>query len=123
MLTLSLQYPIEKALAVSAIGLVTVIAILAVIACLILLVSKSIRAVETAVTKKSDAGKSAEKAPAAQVQTVAEKTSQGTVELINTDEKEAAVIMAIVSDKTGIPLERLSFRSIELVEDEKKGEK
>ena len=33
------------------------------------------------------------------------------------DEKEAAVIMAIVSDKTGIPLSRLKFESIRLTED------
>ncbi len=32
-------------------------------------------------------------------------------------EKEAAVIMAIVSDKTGIPLNRLKFESIKLTED------
>lgn len=37
--------------------------------------------------------------------------------LENVDEKEAAVIMAIVSDKSGIPLERLSFSSIKLMED------
>ena len=33
------------------------------------------------------------------------------------DEREAAVIMAIVSDKTGIPLNRLKFESIRLTED------
>lgn len=33
------------------------------------------------------------------------------------EEKEAAVVMAIVSDKTGIPLERLRFHSIKLMED------
>lgn len=32
-------------------------------------------------------------------------------------DKEAAVIMAIVSDKTGIPLNRLKFKSIRLTED------
>ena len=40
-----------------------------------------------------------------------------TVLLENVDEKEAAVIMAIVSDKSGIPLERLDFTSIKLMED------
>lgn len=42
---------------------------------------------------------------------------QNSVELIETDEKTAAVIMAIVSDKSGIPLNRLAFKSIKLVED------
>ena len=37
--------------------------------------------------------------------------------LSGVEEKEAAVIMAIVSDKTGIPLSRLRFDSIKLMED------
>ena len=37
--------------------------------------------------------------------------------LTGIEEKEAAVVMAIVSDKTGIPLERLRFYSIKLMED------
>ncbi len=43
--------------------------------------------------------------------------NQGELELVGTDEKTAAVIMAIVSDKSGIPLNRLSFKSIKLMED------
>ena len=43
--------------------------------------------------------------------------NQGELELINTDEKTAAVIMALVSHQTGIPLERLDFKSIRLIED------
>ncbi len=43
--------------------------------------------------------------------------TQGELELIGTDEKTAAVIMAIVSNKSGIPLNRLSFKSIKLMED------
>ena len=119
MILLSLQYPIEKALAVSAIGLITVITILAVIACLILLVSKVIRAVEAAVTKKP----AADEAPASPVLPIAEGINSGEVDLIDTDEKTAAVIMAIVSQKSGIPLNRLSFKSIRLIDDEKKGDK
>ena len=44
-------------------------------------------------------------------------TSSGDLELIGVDEKTAAVIMAIVSDKSGIPLNRLQFKSISLMED------
>lgn len=43
--------------------------------------------------------------------------SNGELDLIETDEKTAAVIMAIVSNKSGIPLNRLSFKSIRLMED------
>ena len=46
--------------------------------------------------------------------------SQGTIDLVNVDEKTAAIIMAIVSDKSGIPLNRLSFKSIKLVEEKNK---
>ncbi len=44
-------------------------------------------------------------------------TSSGDLELVGVDEKTAAVIMAIVSDKSGIPLNRLQFKSITLTED------
>jgi hypothetical protein len=37
--------------------------------------------------------------------------------LENIEEQDAAAIMAITSDKTGIPLENLIFNSIKLVED------
>ena len=117
----NLKMPLTDAIATSVIGIVTVILILAIISLLIILVSKVIRAVEGAASKK---------APAAPVAAAATATApagvpmpagmnQGELELINTDEKTAAVIMAIVSDKSGIPLNRLSFKSIKLVEDEK----
>ncbi len=114
---LSMKMPLSEALAVSLIGITVVMVILAIIACLILLVSKAIRAIEA---KAASAGPAAP-APS-QVTPAAQKTTAGQVELIDTDEKSAAVIMAIVSKKSGIPLERLSFRSIKLIEDEKKGD-
>ena len=116
----NLNMPLTDALATSLIGITTVICILAIIAVLIILVSKVIRAVEGA------AGKKAPEAPAAVATASAPAgvpmpagMNQGELELINTDEKTAAVIMAIVSDKSGIPLNRLSFKSIKLVEDKK----
>lgn len=45
--------------------------------------------------------------------------SIGDLTLINTTEEEAAVIMAITSDKSGIPLNRLKFNTIKLMEDKK----
>jgi len=44
--------------------------------------------------------------------------SAGTLVLKNTDEKTAAMLMAIVADEAGLPLERLIFRSIKLVSEE-----
>ena len=117
----NLKMPLTDALATSLIGIVTVIAILAVIAVLIIIVSKVIRAIEGAATKKAPATPEAT-APAASAPAgvpLPAGMNQGELELINTDEKTAAIIMAIVSDKSGIPLNRLSFKSIKLVEDEK----
>ena len=43
--------------------------------------------------------------------------SQGQLELIGVDEATAAMLMALVSYKTEIPLNRLAFRSIKFVEE------
>ena len=48
-----------------------------------------------------------------------DNTSQGTLTLENVTEEEAAVIMAIVSNRSGIPLNRLQFNSIRLLEEPK----
>ena len=59
-------------------------------------------------------------APAAPAVTAApasdEMFSSGSLKLKNCDEKTAAMIMAIVADDTGIPLNELVFKSIKLVE-------
>lgn len=113
-----LKMPLTDALATSVIGITTVILILAVIAVLIILVSKVIRAFE-AKTATSTAAEAPFSAASAGVPMPA-GMNQGQLELIDTDEKTAAIIMAIVSNKSGIPLNRLSFKSIKLLEDEKK---
>lgn len=112
-----LKMPLSDAFAVALIGVSTVIIILAVIACLILLVSKVIRSIEAAAAKKKPvaAADTAVHAPAGVP--MPSGMNQGELELIGTDEKTAAIIMAIVSDKSGIPLNRLSFKSIKLMED------
>ena len=43
--------------------------------------------------------------------------SEGELLLVKTDEPTAAVIMAIVSNQSKIPLNRLSFKSIKLCEE------
>ncbi len=59
----------------------------------------------------------ATKTPSAPSKPAGPAASSGDLELVGTDEKTAAVIMAIVSDKSGIPLNRLQFKSITLMED------
>ncbi|MBO5410011.1 MAG: OadG family protein [Clostridia bacterium] len=113
-----MDFDIFDALVVSLIGVSVVMSILAIIAVFIILISKVIRVVE-AKASKAPAAKNEPAAPAAVP--APEGVNNGEVELIGTDEKTAAVIMAIVSEKCKIPLNRLSFKSIRLLEDEKKG--
>ena len=53
----------------------------------------------------------------ADAQDPGEEFSSGTLKLKGCDEKTAAMIMAIVSDNTGIPLSELVFKSIKLVDE------
>ena len=67
---------------------------------------------------EAPAAAAATSAPAAPAAPAApeEEFSSGTLKLKGCDEKTAAMIMAIVSDNTGIPLSELVFKSITLVE-------
>ena len=114
------SFTIVDALLTSVIGIATVMVILAIIAVLIIFVSKVIRAFESKTAKSEAVIGDAPVAPAAGIP-MPEGMNEGEVELINTDEKTAAVIMALVSHNSGIPLNRLSFKSIKLLDDEKKG--
>ena len=85
---------------------------------LISISGKIIEAV-TKAGKKEEPAKAAPAAPAAPAVAAAvagEEFSSGTLKLKDCDEKTAAMIMAIVSDNTGIPLSELVFKSIKLVE-------
>ena len=115
-----MEFTLTDALATSLIGITTVNLILAIIAVLILLVSKVIRAIESKTAKAPTEAKAAAPVAAPAGVPMPAGMNQGQLELIDTDEKTAAVIMAIVSNKSGIPLNRLSFKSIKLLEDEKK---
>ena len=58
-----------------------------------------------------------------ETETVEQPLAKGTcgeLKLINTDERDAAMIMAIVADQTNTPLNELRFRSIKRVEEEEK---
>ncbi|MCQ2602698.1 MAG: OadG family protein [Clostridia bacterium] len=47
----------------------------------------------------------------------------GDLLLVNTEEKDAAMIMAIVADRTGTPLNELRFKSIKRIDNDKESEK
>ena len=61
-----------------------------------------------------------EKAPEEAKEQPLAKGTCGELKLINTDERDAAMIMAIVADQTNTPLNELRFKSIKRLEDEQK---
>lgn len=98
-----------KAALVAVVGFCTVLLILAVIALFI----KGI----AAVFDKSANKKKTTNSPITPVPAAPSAPVQPSVELINVDEQTAAIIMAIVSHRSGISLDRLAFKSIKLSED------
>ena len=105
------------ACAVAGFTISVVFGVLLLICLLIKLFTKIISAIEKLTNKAS---KTEAPAPAVAVATTEaaseEEFSSGSLKLKNCDEKTAAMIMAIVSDNTGIPLSELVFKSIKLVE-------
>jgi len=94
-------------------GFVVVLAMLAIIAVAILIFSKIMSVANKKSEKKEEAPVKTEKAGTP----LPENTSAGSLVTTDVDEKTAAVIMAIVSKESGIPLNRLSFKSIKLMEE------
>ncbi len=103
-------------LIVALVGIVIVLVELGILAVLIQGISKIVRALEGTVSKKSAAPAAAAPAPAA-APAVAPAAPSAGVQLVGVDEPTAAVVMAIVSNESGIPLNRLSFKSIKITED------
>ncbi len=101
-------------------GFVVVLAMLALIAVVILVFSK-VMALSN--DKKKVADTTTPATPAAPATPAGNplpaNASAGSLDLVDVDEKTAAVIMAIVSKESGIPLNRLSFKSIKKTEDKK----
>ncbi len=117
----SIKMPIAETLMTAIVGILTVLLILAVIDVLIMLVSKAVRAIEKRLSGKNTSVSPETKANDTPKGTpLAENMSEGDLVLVGVDEPTAAVIMALVSFQSGIPLNRLCFKSIRLMEDEKK---
>lgn len=113
-----MEFTIADALNTSITGFIVVLIILALIACIIVILSKVIR-IFTDKEKKSEKV-STEQGTPAKASAVVPQTVQstGALELYKVDEKTAATVMAIVSHDSGIPLNRLQFKSIKLIEPE-----
>lgn len=104
---------ISKVLLVALVGFVTVVTLLSIIALFI----KFIAFVFAKVTGKKSVPAPAAKPASVQTAGKTAKTLRSEVKLIDVDEPTAAVIMALVSHNSGIPLERLDFKSIKPLED------
>ena len=110
---------IPEALAVAGFTIAVVFGVLLLICIAIKIFSAIIGCFDKAVKKEEPAAAPAPakaEAPAAPA-AEEEEFSSGSLKLKGCDEKTAAMIMAIVSDNTGIPLSELVFKSITLVEE------
>jgi len=90
-----------------------VFCLLAIIYILILIFSVGIRAIEKR-HRQAKAKLAKAEADATESEAIVEEDifSSGYLKLVNVDERTAAIIMAIVSDESGIPLSELCFKSI-----------
>lgn len=102
------------ALKVSLVGFAIVFLVLGFLAAFVFCMGKVFEAIQQNKEKKAPAVASLSEESAAYT-----PAATG-LNLVNTTEEEAAVIMAITSDMTKIPLNRLKFNSIKLLEDDKK---
>lgn len=98
-------------------GFLVVLSMLAIIAIVIFIFSKVMYSVSKKKEAKETVWETGAAAPVATGTPLADGNSAGKLDLVDVDEPTAAVIMAIVSDQSGIPLNRLNFKSIKKVED------
>lgn len=111
---ISLTMPETLLIAVA--GIIVVMLELALLTVLILGLSKIMRSIESKLGKSSlpeaPAAPAAAPVAAPTPAPAAAVPAMAGIQLTDVDEPTAAVIMAIISNESGIPLERLSFKSI-----------
>ena len=116
----------SETLFVAVAGILVVMAELALITVLILGISKILRSIESKLSGGENEAPEvtvipvAAPAPVVPAAPAASAVSYGAVngvQLIDVDEPTAAVVMALVSNQSGIPLERLAFRKIKGITD------
>ncbi len=101
-----------ESLLVALSGIVTVFMMLAVLCLMIPVISKTVASIEGKKSAPVPAPAAPATAPAAPAPSASGGTYTGEVALIGCDEKTAAMVMAIVSYETGIPLDQLIFHKI-----------
>lgn len=105
----------KEGIIVAILGIIIVLVELGMLAVLIQGISKIVRALEGIATGKKE--QSAAPAPVAAPAAIPAAQPASSVQLVGVDEPTAAVIMAIISNESGIPLEQLNFKSIKITED------
>ena len=113
---------IGDSLLIALVGIAVVLIELALLAVIIMLLSKAIRLLEHEGARDNKAAVQPVETPqvipiqaAPAAVTAPPAVIENGILLVDTDEQTAAMLMAIVSDQTGIPLERLHFQSIRQV--------
>ena len=128
LLSLAKDFTFFDASGISGLGFLLVLSVLAFLAILVLGFSKIFSKIKKTDKKPESVAQTSEPTAAPEVKEtseVIEETAEepeypytpGYVTLDGISEQDAAVIMAITSNKTGIPLENLAFNSIKLVEE------
>ena len=118
------EMTMPRALIISLIGFLIVFSILGILAIFVKLMgtgfdkAQAVKNAKLKLPSPDDPAVPGEAAPAGFP--LPENTSAGECRLINVSEQDAAVVMALVSHNSGIPLNRLQFNSIKLMEDDKK---
>lgn len=107
------------ALLISVVGMCIVFAVLIILSLVIRLISAVVRATEkkpAPAEAASAAAVPAAAAPAVPAGMVPAPGSLGELKLHTVDDKTAALIMAIVADGMGVPLNEIRFKSIKEIE-------
>lgn len=109
-----------QTLLISVVGFAIVFLVLGFLAVFVFCMGKVFDILQSKKTAKEEAPVSSPaSAPAEKGVALPSNQSIGDLTLINTSESEAAAVMAIVSAKSGIPLNRLKFNTIKYLEDKK----
>lgn len=113
---------LQESLAVALFCMTTVFALLASFFLIVNLLSFIVRMIQKRVSiKQANQNAKVNNAVSANTASLTPITngSGGTLQLVKVDEPTAAMIMAIISDESGIPLSELCFKSIKLISDHK----
>ncbi|MBO5982751.1 MAG: OadG family protein [Clostridia bacterium] len=115
---IELQMPLTDALLLSLLGMAIVFGVLIILMGIIWIMGKLTPQIPKISEKMSKAFKKKKAGEDIQAEEASKaKGTCGELVLINTEERDAAMIMAIVADSTGIPLNELRFKSIKRVDE------